>query len=732
MDLGAVHITKAYKEISKHQEDSIAVSVKAWGIFPRGKVAHLLTFSPSGDDHTRIHPLFAYVAHAHEGRITNEEFRRWVRDLPLRHYSPMAVAPEQREEAERLARAVEATIDIIPLTAAPPKPVSAWEAAAREQQIAREHAAEAVTPPKPAKFEPDAIIKEVPPLVPAVKEPWQMTVKDFNNNIGAYRNYLSKQHPGRLTLEQWETLYRPNVPLGAKPETWALQNRTDHKASVRMALDQGHSVSAEVLRDYPELAAKVTPPPVKEPSITEKWRSNPLVKSWLEQGWDVVVAPDKSRIAQLQREGYEPSSALVGVWVRKTKPASQPQPPEKKREQLRANLETEASNLTHQISAEIGSYAPIGKMSELGEVLGVQPPKKGETVSTPFGTYIFAKSRMPDPDTVKRWRQQYDKAHELRKQAAEYGFMVVGPHLTTGNILALEHGKRLAEQGLLSNRELAYVKQLEDFWRKYPTAKYGVVQPDGTISPPSETPPIPTAKPSPIVAAEGGPLAQFIREMDRLLPRDEAGGLLEKALQPKAKSQAVARIVQAHDDKVITLSEAGEWLDDVLPERSLTSDDDVLAFIEYYHGQYKPGARISPPKALPDEEIDRLVAEVTRRQQAARTAMQTGMGIGEKAPQGELLPEYGAGTTAGKVPLADVEAMKAKAARGAQIAKGQAEMAVPTPPLKTVSQMAREVIECDRAHTLDDLRVRAKAAGLSLSGDKKSLCTKLIQVGLLK
>ena len=77
--------------------------------------------------------------------------------------------------------------------------------------------------------------------------------------------------------------------------------------------------AAEAVRAAPgTITIPGQPYPVKEPSITEKWLNNPLVKSWLEQGWDVVVAPDKSRIAQLQREGYEASSALVGVWIRKT------------------------------------------------------------------------------------------------------------------------------------------------------------------------------------------------------------------------------------------------------------------------------------------------------------------------------------------------------------------------------------------------------------------------------
>jgi len=48
-----------------------------------------------------------------------------------------------------------------------------------------------------------------------------------------------------------------------------------------------------------------------------------------------------------------------------------------------------------------------------------------------------------------------------------------------------------------------------------------------------------------------------------------------------------------------------------------------------------------------------------------------------------------------------------------------------------VIEYSEDVIECDRNHSLTELKARAKEAGLSTRGDKKILCTKLIEAGLL-
>ncbi len=49
-----------------------------------------------------------------------------------------------------------------------------------------------------------------------------------------------------------------------------------------------------------------------------------------------------------------------------------------------------------------------------------------------------------------------------------------------------------------------------------------------------------------------------------------------------------------------------------------------------------------------------------------------------------------------------------------------------------VIEYSEEIIECDRNHTLAELKTTAKQAGLSTGGDKKTLCAKLMSAKLLK
>jgi len=110
--LDSLQIVKAYKQISAQGIDKIAVSLEAWAIFPRGRKPHFISMYRSGDEYV-IHPLYAHIAES--VRVPVEKVKAWIKSLPVRHYEPMAVAPEYREEAERLARQVDETIDILPL-----------------------------------------------------------------------------------------------------------------------------------------------------------------------------------------------------------------------------------------------------------------------------------------------------------------------------------------------------------------------------------------------------------------------------------------------------------------------------------------------------------------------------------------------------------------------------------------------------------------------------------------
>ena len=214
------------------------------------------------------------------------------------------------------------------------------------------------------------------------------------------------------------------------------------------------------------------------PNITYKQGCNPCSKG--------EEYPKISYRPSLLREQVPPITPEVGGQAR--------------REQIHKELRHQADIIKQELSKEIHSYQPIGKMSEIGEVLGIKPTR-GQLVSTPFGSYVFAKARLPDAETIRRWHERYGEARELETHAgSEYQFMVVGPGLTTGNIRTLEQGRRLKAQGLLSPRELKYVDALEEFWAKYPDADYGVVQPDGSIKLSTRFKPVP-----PVPKAESNP-----------------------------------------------------------------------------------------------------------------------------------------------------------------------------------------------------------------------------------
>ena len=110
--LDSLQIIKAFKQVSAHGEDKISVSLQAWALFPRGRRPHFISMYRSGDEYV-ITPLYAHISEwVH---VPVAKARAWIKSLPVRHFEPMAVAPEYREEAERLAKEVDEPLDIIPL-----------------------------------------------------------------------------------------------------------------------------------------------------------------------------------------------------------------------------------------------------------------------------------------------------------------------------------------------------------------------------------------------------------------------------------------------------------------------------------------------------------------------------------------------------------------------------------------------------------------------------------------
>jgi len=116
--LDGLQVVKAYKEISRHGEDKISVSLQAWAIFPRGRRPHFISMYRSGDEYV-IQPLYAHIEEW--VRVPVEKVKAWIKSLPVRHFEPMAVVPELREEAERLAREVDEPMDIVSLPSRKPQ-----------------------------------------------------------------------------------------------------------------------------------------------------------------------------------------------------------------------------------------------------------------------------------------------------------------------------------------------------------------------------------------------------------------------------------------------------------------------------------------------------------------------------------------------------------------------------------------------------------------------------------
>jgi len=132
--LDGLEIVKAYKQISAHGEDKIAVSLEAWAIFPRGRRPHFISMYRSGDEYV-IQPLYAHIREW--VYVPVAKVKAWIKSLPVRHFEPMAVALELREEAERLAREVDEPLDIIPLPSkeSPPKVIPVGKRPRREGDL---------------------------------------------------------------------------------------------------------------------------------------------------------------------------------------------------------------------------------------------------------------------------------------------------------------------------------------------------------------------------------------------------------------------------------------------------------------------------------------------------------------------------------------------------------------------------------------------------------------------
>lgn len=167
-----------------------------------------------------------------------------------------------------------------------------------------------------------------------------------------------------------------------------------------------------------------------------------------------------------------------------------------RRMKIAKEFQDRADAITTKIYAEIYSFKPLGRMTELGEALGGEP-SKGKAVTTPLGTFVFAKNRVPDSQAIERWRIQHAESERLSKGSARYSVISFKPqpNTVTGNFRVVEEGRYFREQGLLSPEEDQHLRELEQFWASHLDLDrekgWGVYRESGKIELPTpiESPP---------------------------------------------------------------------------------------------------------------------------------------------------------------------------------------------------------------------------------------------------
>lgn len=153
-----------------------------------------------------------------------------------------------------------------------------------------------------------------------------------------------------------------------------------------------------------------------------------------------------------------------------------------KRHALQARLREEANQKRGQIRNEVKNYCPLGIMSDVAEVMGIQP-KRGVAKSTPIGTIVFRKDNVPTLETLQHWYNLNKEVDEIQQEETKLGWFACDVNTTIGNKFYMQRGKELDSKNLLEPDEKTFLSQLENFWSQHPDARSGVVKPDGSIKP---------------------------------------------------------------------------------------------------------------------------------------------------------------------------------------------------------------------------------------------------------
>lgn len=111
--LGEIEITKAYKQIYSHTwqgKTGFCIQVNIYGIFPRGKKEHQLSWYTSAD-RVIITPQYAHINK--DVQVATKTMKRFIRSITdIRHYKPMPIPDEIKPVAEQKAKELDSSIAI--------------------------------------------------------------------------------------------------------------------------------------------------------------------------------------------------------------------------------------------------------------------------------------------------------------------------------------------------------------------------------------------------------------------------------------------------------------------------------------------------------------------------------------------------------------------------------------------------------------------------------------------
>jgi len=146
--------------------------------------------------------------------------------------------------------------------------------------------------------------------------------------------------------------------------------------------------------------------------------------------------------------------------------------PKTMRENKRFGLLNQADEIDKIIWQEIKLFKPKGRVSDIADVLRIEPPENQEFVETPFGKIGFLKKRCPNIEDVKRWDVGHRRAESLRKKALDYLLWLPERKegMTSGSFNVVINAEKMLDEGLLTEDEKQVLVELKKAWDAHPEA----------------------------------------------------------------------------------------------------------------------------------------------------------------------------------------------------------------------------------------------------------------------